>query len=149
MCVDLGGDLRVQGEPWYGPQWRIGVDHPLFPGTELAAFTPTEGAVTTSTTLRRAWPGPGGERLHHLLDPATGRPSTGDVVAVTTCSSQAWWAEVAAKAALLAGSEAAPGVVAGLGTPGIVVTADGGVRCWSDTSRGDGTTGGGAGRTAA
>ncbi len=131
VCVDLGGDLRVLGSPWYGPRWRIGVDHPLAPGTELGAFTPDEGAVTTSTTLRRNWPGPGGERRHHLIDPATGRPSASDVVAVTTCSSQAWWAEVAAKAALLAGSAGAVGVLAGLGTPGIAVTADGRALRWS------------------
>ncbi len=158
VCVDLGGDLRVHGRPWYGPRWRIGVDHPLSPGTELGAFTPDEGAVTTSTTLRRSWPGPGGERLHHLIDPATGRPSITDVVAVTTCSSQAWWAEVAAKAALLAGSAGALGVLAELGTPGIVVTADGGILRWDgerparhDDQRqlSERAPGGGAGRTAA
>ena len=158
VCIDLGGDLRVHGEPWYGPQWRIGVDHPFRPGTELAAFTPSEGAaVTTSTTLRRSWAGPGGHRHHHLLDPITGRPSASDVVAVTTCSSRAWWAEVAAKAALLAGSAAATTVLAGLATPGIVVTADGRVLRWSagealDRRYDDNSapaTAGGAGRTAA
>ncbi len=157
VCVDLGGDLRVHGQPWYGPRWRIGVDHPLLPGTELGAFTPDEGAVTTSTTLRRSWPGPGGERLHHLIDPTTGRPSTTDVVAVTTCSSQAWWAEVAAKAALLAGSAGALGVLAELGTPGIAVTADGGILRWGgerptehdERHNERATGGGGAGRTAA
>lgn len=157
VCVDLGGDLRVHGEPWYGPQWRIGVDHPFRPGTELGAFTPEEGAVATSTTLRRTWPGPGGERLHHLIDPATGRPAASDVVAVTTCSSQAWWAEVAAKAALLAGSAGALEVLIRLGTPGIAVTADGEVLRWDGESptgdevrRSEEATGdGGAGRTAA
>lgn len=158
VCVDLGGDLRVHGEPWYGPRWRIGVDHPFAPGTELGAFTPADGAaVTTSTTLRRAWAGPGGDRRHHLLDPATGRPAASDVVAVTTCSPQAWWAEVAAKAALLAGSAGALGVLAGLGTPGLAVTADGGVLRWGGESPPDddarldeGAPGrGGEGRTAA
>lgn len=158
VCVDLGGDLRVHGEPWYGPGWRIGVDHPLAPGTELGAFTPLKGAaVATSSTLRRAWPGPGGARLHHLLDPATGRPSASDVVAVTTCSSQAWWAEMAAKAALLAGSAEAPDVLARLGTPGIAVTADGAIIGWNggpgrydEARHAEGAPdGGGAGRTAA
>lgn len=157
VCVDLGGDLRVHGQPWYGPRWRIGVDHPLAPGTELGAFTPDSGAVTTSTTLRRSWPGPGGQRLHHLIDPTTGRPSSTDVVAVTTCSSQAWWAEVAAKAALLAGAANSLGVLADMGTPGIVVTAGGDILRWNgDRPPGDderhserATSGGGAGRTAA
>jgi hypothetical protein len=67
----------------------------------------TEGAVAISSVLRRSWPGID-RRRHHLLDPVTGEPAVTDLVAVTTCSAQVWWAEAAARAALLAGAEAAP-----------------------------------------
>lgn len=123
-CIELGGDLRVHGVPWYGPLWEIGVADPFDPDGKIASFTPTDGAVTTSTTLRRNWE-VGGERFHHLLDPLTGRPSKSDLVAVTTCSSLAWWAEVACKTALIAGSKAAFEVLDDLNTPGIAVTGDG------------------------
>ncbi|MCP3987817.1 MAG: FAD:protein FMN transferase, partial [Actinomycetia bacterium] len=106
IAVELGGDLRVHGRCWYGPQWRVDVAHPHHTGREIAAFTPDHGAVTTSNTLRRNW-STDQNRLHHLLDPATGLPSTSDIVAVTTCAGAAWWSEVAAKTALLAGSSGA------------------------------------------
>lgn len=122
--VELGGDLRVYGRPWYGDAWVIGVEDPFRPGHRIATFTPTGGAVTTSTTMKRRWTA-GGRTLHHLLDPRTGQPSRADVVAATTCADLAWWAEVAAKTALLLGSAGAVGHLRSLGIPGAVVT-DGG-----------------------
>jgi FAD:protein FMN transferase len=124
VCVDLGGDIRVHGQPWYGPDWRIGVEHPDNAAGEVASFTPASGAVTTSTTLRRSWPGRS-RPLHHLLDPATGQPVDSDLVSVTTCSSLAWWAEVAAKAALVSGSAGAADLLRQLDAPGIAITRDG------------------------
>ena len=41
---------------------------------------------------------------HHLIDPATGEPSTSDLVAVTVIAGAGWTAEVLAKAALLRGT---------------------------------------------
>jgi len=125
--VELGGDLRVHGQPWYGADWKIGVVDPFERGGEIATFTPTHGAVTTSTTSRRRWRD-GAHILHHLLDPTTGQPSTSDIVAVTTCAAEAWWAEVAAKTALLAGSNDAVRYLADLGVPGVIVSTDGRVR---------------------
>jgi thiamine biosynthesis lipoprotein len=122
--VELGGDLRVDGAPWYGDRWVIGVEDPFDPDRQIATFTPTAGAVTTSTTLRRRWSA-GGRTLHHLLDPRTGQPTRSDVVAATTCADLAWWAEVAAKTAVLVGSAAAPDYLRSIGTPGAVVTEDG------------------------
>lgn len=124
VSVELGGDLRVHGQPWYGPNWRIRVANPFDPDAEVAAFTPSEGAVTTSTTLRRCWRN-GARSMHHLLDPQTGEPTATDIVSVTTCSGVAWWAEVAAKAALLSGSSRAMTMLEDLSTPGLAVTASG------------------------
>ncbi len=126
ISVELGGDLRVHGCCWYGPQWRVDVAHPHHTDREIAAFTPDHGAVTTSSTLRRNW-STDQHRLHHLLDPATGLPSTSDIVAVTTCAGAAWWSEVAAKTALLAGSTDAIDLLYRYDVAGIVVTDDGAV----------------------
>jgi thiamine biosynthesis lipoprotein len=124
VSVELGGDLRVAGDPWYGPKWVIGVANPFDRQARIGTFTPTEGAVTTSTTLIRQW-NHGTTRYHHLLDPLTGCPSLTDLVAVTTCSSRAWWAEIAAKSALIRGSGDAIAFLDRLKTPGIAVTASG------------------------
>lgn len=122
--VELGGDLRVYGDPWYGPAWRIGVEDPFDPAVEVASFTPTEGAVTTSTTRKRSWSA-GDRTYHHLLDPITGWPGRTDLVSVTTCSGEAWWAEVLSKTALLVGSRRVVRYLDELETPGVAVTGEG------------------------
>ncbi|MCP4223564.1 MAG: FAD:protein FMN transferase [Actinomycetia bacterium] len=124
VSVELGGDLRVHGRCWYGPRWRVDVAHPHHADREIAAFTPDHGAVTTSSILRRNW-STDQHRLHHLLDPTTGLPSTSDIVAVTTCAGAAWWSEVAAKTALLGGSAEAIDLLQHYDVAGIVVTDDG------------------------
>lgn len=122
--VELGGDVRVSGEPWFGATWRIGVADPLNPARDIAAFAPHCGAVATSSVLRRRWQ-TNGEQRHHLLDPATGQPAATNLVSATACSSATWWAEIAAKVALMAGSREALDLLRQFGTPGVVMTADG------------------------
>lgn len=125
--VELGGDLRVTGQPWMGESWRIAVRHPFEADGEVATVAPVDGAVATSSTMKRRWIV--GERsVHHLLDSSTGQPAETDVVSVTACSSVAWWAEVAAKVALMAGSANTLGMLERLDAPGLIVTADGVVR---------------------
>ncbi len=124
--VELGGDLRVHGVPWYGPGWRIGVAHPFDSEAEIGAFTPSSGAVATSSRLRKQWTV--GERVyHHLLDPRTGEPALTDLVSVSCCAATAWWAEVAAKAVLISGSSEAIGLFNELGVHGVAVTESGNV----------------------
>ncbi len=122
--VELGGDVRVSGEPWYDTSWHIGVANPFDTTTDIAAFAPRCGAVATSSTLRRRWIANSQQR-HHLLDPATGRSAETDLVSATACSTVTWWAEVAAKVALMAGSNEALALLREFNTPGIVITADG------------------------
>lgn len=122
--VELGGDVRVSGQPWYDTKWRIGVVNPFDSTTDIAAFNPRCGAVATSSTLRRQWFAHR-RRRHHLLDPATGRSTESDLVSVTACSTETWWAEVAAKVALMAGSTYTLELLRQFNTPGIATTADG------------------------
>jgi DMSO/TMAO reductase YedYZ heme-binding membrane subunit len=60
----------------------------------------TDGAVASSTTLRRRWT-VAGEARHHLIDPATGRPSTSRRTFATVVAGYAWAADVLAKALIL------------------------------------------------
>lgn len=124
--VELGGDLRVHGSSWYGPGWRIGVGHPLDPDDEIGAFTPSEGAVATSSRLSKQWT-VGEREYHHLLDPRTGEPAVTDLVSVSCCAATAWWAEVAAKAVLISGSSVALELFEEFGVDGIAVTESGSV----------------------
>lgn len=122
--VDLGGDLRVWGTSPDEAGWPIAVDDAR-DGSPLAVLGLQEGAVATSTTLRRRWTD--GERTaHHLIDPRTGRPSTSEIVAVTVAAAAAAPAEVLAKVALLTGTvDAAAALLVEHGVAGLVVPATG------------------------
>jgi len=107
--VNAGGDLAVRGkEPW-----PVGVEDG--PTLEL-----TRGAIATSGRDQRRWRRDGQER-HHLIDPATGRPSETDLLRVTVVASSAVEAEVLAKNLFLAGESEA----AAAGVPALLVTVDG------------------------
>lgn len=101
--VELGGDLRIIGEhPDGGPTWTVAIDDPAQRGRDLFRFGFADGGVATSSQLQRRWATGRGDR-HHLLDPTTGAPSSSTVGTVVVATGAAWWGEVLAKAALLAG----------------------------------------------
>ena len=79
-----------------------------------------DGAVATSTTLRRRWQRDGQIR-HHLIDPQTGLPSDTDLTLATVVAAEAWVAEVLAKAVLLAGSAHPFDILGGTGAEALVV----------------------------
>ena len=123
MCVNLGGDVRVDGEAPSGAAWTIDVDHPGYEHA-LARIGLARGAVATSTTLRRRW-AVAGEDRHHLIDPATAQPATSDLAFVTVVSGHAWMAEVLAKAVLLHGSPHQFDLLAGNGAAALAVDTAG------------------------
>ncbi|WP_157852729.1 FAD:protein FMN transferase [Streptomyces iakyrus] len=123
-CVNLGGDVRTTGSPPGSDAWVVAVEDEAHPGTDLAWLTLGEGAVATSTRLRRRWQRQGRE-LHHLIDPGSGAPATSDVHSVTVVAGEAHWAEVLAKAALIAGLPAGVALLETHGVTGLLVTEDG------------------------
>lgn len=98
--VSLGGDLRVAGSP-PAHGWEIELDHHVAPPARVNLLG---GAVATSSTLRRRWATDSGP-AHHVIDPRTGRPSTGAVVACSVVAAEAWWAEAVATALLVGWGE--------------------------------------------
>jgi FAD:protein FMN transferase len=72
VLVALGGDIATAGTaPARG--WQILVqDRPGDPADVVRL--PAGAALATSSTVGRAWGRPG-ELLHHIVDPATGRPA--------------------------------------------------------------------------
>ena len=101
VCVNLGGDVRVAGAPPEGDAWTVDVHHPGF-DAPIARLGVRDGAVATSTTLRRQWT-IGGEPMHHLIDTRTGRPADARFELATVVSGMAWTADVLAKTLVLDG----------------------------------------------
>lgn len=98
VMLNMGGDLRVRGLPPRGLEWAIAVREPALTDEPLTMLRLSEGAVATSTTLRRRWHDGDGNERHHLINPITGHPADGPVVLTTAVAGEAWWAEVAATA---------------------------------------------------
>lgn len=96
--VNAGGDLRVAG-PAPAGGIDVGVEDPEALGEEAARIVIDEGALATSSVTRRAW----GDGLHHLIDPQTARPASGEVLQATVWAPTCAEAEVRAKEALLDG----------------------------------------------
>jgi thiamine biosynthesis lipoprotein len=120
--VNLGGDVRVIGESPDGDGWTVLVEDPHDHSEEMVRVQLTDGGVATSSRLERRWQRDGAE-YHHLIDPETGLPFAGEVVAVTVVAGEAWWAEVMTKAVFAAGVERATQVLER--ADALVVTADG------------------------
>ena len=127
VLVSLGGDTAVAGEPPAGG-WRIRVqDRTALPGAAAEGpsqvVTIRDGGLATSSTAARRWRR-GGDVLHHILDPRTGRPAapvwrTVSVAAVTCAD-----ANTAATAAIIRGRQALPWL-ADLRLPARLVAQDG------------------------
>ncbi len=123
VLVNMGGDLRARGAAPRPHGWVVEVDDPLETGrTGLLAFA--EGAIATSTKLRRAWTR-GDRTLHHLIDPRTGEPAESGLASVTIVAGEAWRAEVLAKAAFVAGIDDGRVLIEASGATGLLVTDDG------------------------
>jgi FAD:protein FMN transferase len=67
-CVNGGGDVQCAGDRGPGQPWRIGIAHPLRPGTLALVVAGRDFAVATSGIA---------ERGAHIIDPHTGRPAVG------------------------------------------------------------------------
>jgi thiamine biosynthesis lipoprotein ApbE len=129
VLVSLGGDIAVAG---VGPVegWPIRVQDvtgdPSVPNEGPAGIIAiSAGGLATSSTSARRW-ARGGDLMHHILDPRTGRPADSDWRTVSVAAGSALDANIASTAAIIRG-ERAPGWLAGLGLPARLVAVDGSV----------------------
>jgi thiamine biosynthesis lipoprotein ApbE len=124
VLVSLGGDIATAGEPPTGG-WRILVaeDSRVEPdGDGEVICVPAGGVATSSTTVRR-W-SRGGDILHHIIDPATGMPTSGPFRTVTVVAATCVDANIASTAAIVRGESAIDWLMAS-GLPARLVENDG------------------------
>jgi len=124
VLVSLGGDLATAGEPPAGG-WSVRVADRHDAGPEAPGETVRvhDGALATSSTTARRWRR-GDQQLHHLVDPATGRPARVVWRTVSVAAATCVDANTAATAAIIRG-ERAPGWLDALGLPARLVRPDG------------------------
>ena len=117
--VSMGGDMTIRGLH-QGEPWPVEVMH----GDVARTIGLSRGGMATSGTDRRRWQR-AGTAMHHVIDPATGRPSTTDLTRVTTVGDDAATAEAWATALLLAGRHGARREAHERGITAVLVGADG------------------------
>ena len=122
--VSLGGDIAVAGAAPDGG-WRVRVTDDHRSGSEAPGqwIILRDGGLATSSIRVRRWETDAGE-VHHLIDPATGRPARGRWRTVSVCAASCLDANTASTAAIIRG-EAARDWLAGQELPSRLVTHDG------------------------
>ena len=109
--------------------WRVGIADDADFDASTASVQPrqvvliNDGGLATSSTLGRAWRR-GGAELHHIVDPATGRPARTCWRTVSVAAASCVGANIATTAAILRGERAIPWLE-GLGLPARLVRHDG------------------------
>ena len=104
--VNAGGDLSVLGRSGGMDNerpWRVGIRHPREDGLLGIVELEAGEATFTSGDYERFFESDG-QRLHHLLDPETGRPAE-HTQAVTVIADSGTLADAAATAIFVAGPE--------------------------------------------
>ncbi|MFJ9841611.1 FAD:protein FMN transferase [Kitasatospora sp. NPDC101155] len=122
VLVNLGGDLATAGQAPHGG-WAIGLadDHAATgPGPVVAV---TSGALATSGVSVRMWRR-GGQVVHHIVDPATGRSTEAHWRTVTVAADTCVDANTATTAAIVLGN-AATAWLERTGLPARLVRLDG------------------------
>lgn len=114
-AVGGGGDIQATGEPAPGQPWRIGIAHPMRPGTVAAVVTGRHLAVATTGTA---------ERGAHIINPIIGRPPTG-LASITVVGEHLSIADGYATAAFAMGTASREWLQGLPGVRAFAVTSDG------------------------
>jgi FAD:protein FMN transferase len=127
VLVSLGGDIAAAG-PAPAGGWRVRVtdDHAAGPDAPGQTVTITSGGLATSSTTVRTWAVGGGQRAHHIINPATGEPTRSCWRTVSVAAGSCVDANTASTAAIIRSAAALPWL-SDSGLPARLVRADGSV----------------------
>lgn len=121
--VDGSGDTYFWGVKPDGSKWITGVRDPRDKNKVLLRLYGTDFAITTSGDDEKYFM-KGGRRVHHIIDPKTGRPSTASRQ-VTVIASRALDADSYDTGAFVMGPKKGKELIERLGLRGVFVTEDG------------------------
>jgi thiamine biosynthesis lipoprotein len=96
--VNAGGDLYAIGRSEDGDAWEVGIRDPRDPNKLATTLPVTDRALATSGDYFRYFDHRG-RRYHHLIDPATGEPTTAEHHSITIAAETCMAADAAGTAA--------------------------------------------------
>lgn len=108
FLVEIGGELRAQGEKAPGRPWQIAIERPSY-DTRLVqrVIALNDTAMATSGDYRNFFTD-GGRMYSHTIDPATGQPVEHRLASVTVLAENCAAADAWATALLAMGDRLAP-----------------------------------------
>ena len=121
--IALAGDIWVLGRREDGKRWRIGVQHPREPQQTLTVLDLSDKYISTSGDYER-YKIVERKRYHHIIDPRTGKPSTG-VISATLIGDQGALIDPLSKAPFILGPEEGLKIVKKAGAEAIIVDEQG------------------------
>lgn len=108
--VEIGGEVRTNGQNPVGRPWRIGIDRPVVNDNQarsLQAIIPLgQNAMATSGNYRNFYIRDG-KKYVHTINPATGYPEDGTLLSATVLASDCMTADAYATAFMVMGLERA------------------------------------------
>jgi FAD:protein FMN transferase len=122
--VNAGGDLMTLGQPG-GRPWRIGLRDPRGAGVLAGIHLGAGEALFSSGDYERGYEWQG-ERVHHVIDPRSGRPSRG-IASATVLHEDPALADAAATTLMIAGPEQWPAFARRLGVEQALVVLENGL----------------------
>ncbi|MFZ7944958.1 FAD:protein FMN transferase [Neobacillus sp. 19] len=122
--INVGGDIRIFGN--LPRPLNIGIEDPFGKTNMISSIKVENGAVATSTSMKRKWR-VNGEWKHHLIDTRTGNPSESTIVSSTITAPTALEADVWAKTILFLGEKDGPEWIKEKGTHAVLINKYGDV----------------------
>jgi FAD:protein FMN transferase len=121
--IALAGDIWALGHREDGKPWKIGVQHPREKDKTLAILELSDRYICTSGDYER-FVIKEKKRYHHIIDPRTGKPSTG-VISVTLVGERGALIDPLAKVPFILGAEKGLVLVRKYGAEAIIVDDQG------------------------
>jgi thiamine biosynthesis lipoprotein len=106
FLVEVGGELRAEGQHLDGASWRVAIETPDVVGRAIHQVVSLEGRGMATSGDYRNYYEQGGKRFSHALDPRTGRPVEHGLASVTVLHATAADADAWATALQVLGPEA-------------------------------------------
>lgn len=121
--LSAGGDMRLLGDK-RGKPWVVGVRDPRKEGETAVRLPVSDLAISTSGDYERYFDDESGNRIHHILSPATGRPAQG-IQSVTVLGDSAHLTDGLSTAVFVLGVEKGLAMINDLpGVDAIIIDGD-------------------------
>lgn len=123
--ISVGGSVLTYGSKPDGGTWNVGIVNPSEPSGNIGFLQLTgEWCVSTSGDYER-YVEVNGERYHHIIDPATGRPSASGVRSVTILIKDGLYSDALSTACFILGEEKGMALAEEFGAEALFISENG------------------------